>query len=616
MRFDQPIWILLYRVWGHLSMRRRWQFCILLILMLLSSFAEVLSIGAVFPFLGAIIAPEKIFIHPAATWVVRKLALDNPGEVLLPMTILFCIAALMAAAIRLILVWASSRFSYASGADLSFNIYRRTLYQPYVSHCARNSSEVIDGIMSKSSNAIGIVSCCATIIGASIMALSIVFALLSINPLVALVAFGGFGAMYLIIISLTRKSLLADSSTIASQSVQVLKSLQEGLGGVRDVLINGNQEAYCYNYKASDFQLRRAQARIAFISTSPRYVMEALGMLLIAVLAYALTNQAEGIMNAIPVLGSLALGAQRLLPAMQQAYGSWSSIQGGRIALQDTLALLDQPLPCFANKPLTQPMLFEHCIVLKSVVFSYGPQTPDVLNQVNLTITKGARVGFVGATGSGKSTLLDVIAALLQPTQGALEIDGLSVFPSNQRAWQAHIAHVPQTIFLADSSIEENIAFGIPVDQIDRCRVRQAAEKAKISASIEKWPLKYATTVGERGVRLSGGQRQRIGIARALYRQANVIIFDEATSALDSETEIEVMQTIESLGKEITVLIIAHRVSTLKCCTQIVEIGEGAVKWMGSYKELEMKLVSKPKPSKSEPNRTLLQQLEISKEIE
>jgi ATP-binding cassette subfamily B protein len=223
---------------------------------------------------------------------------------------------------------------------------------------------------------------------------------------------------------------------------------------------------------------------------------------------------------------------------------------------------------------------------------------PYVLKQINLKIAKGSRVGFMGTTGSGKSTLLDIVMGLLQPTDGSLEIDGKTVSLLNHRAWQAHIAHVPQAIFLADSTIEENIAFGVPKDKIDLQRVRQAAQQAQIAESIESWPKQYQTFVGERGIRLSGGQRQRIGIARALYKKADVIIFDEATSALDNETEQAVMQAIEGLSKDLTLLIIAHRLSTLKNCTQIVELGEGSIKRLGTYQEIVTQSVISIKKNK------------------
>jgi len=604
MHPTQPIISLLRRLWHHIGPRRQKQFGLLLVLMLLASFAEILSIGAVLPFLGVLTAPERVFAHPAAQPIIEALGLTAPEQLLLPLTIIFGAAALGAGVMRLLLLWASTRLSFATGADLGISIYRRTLYQPYAVHCARNSSEVISGIAGKANSVIySIVLPVLTLISATVMLITILIALLSVEPVIALVAFGGFGLIYAFIIRLTRKKLLTDSQCMARESVQVIKSLQEGLGGIRDVLIDGSQATYCQVYRNADLRLRRAQGNSAFISASPRYGMEALGMLLIAALAYSLAQQDDGIAKAIPILGALALGAQRLLPVLQQAYGSWAGIQSGQAALQDTLNLLDQPLPSYADQPAAEPLSFKHTISLKQLAFRYSPQTPYVLEQINLTIAKGSRVGFIGATGSGKSTLLDIVMGLLEPTEGTLEIDGKPVTPGNNRAWQAHIAHVPQAIFLADSSIEENIAFGVPPDQIDHERVRQAAQQAQIADIIETWPKQYQTFVGERGIRLSGGQRQRIGIARALYKQADVIIFDEATSALDNETEQAVMQAIEGLNENLTILIIAHRLTTLKNCTQIVELSECGIKRTGSYQDIVNQSTVAPQKNKdSQPH--------------
>jgi ABC-type multidrug transport system fused ATPase/permease subunit len=587
MNSSQSIISLLKRLWFHISLRRRGQFGMLLMLMLLASFTEILSIGAVLPFLGVLTAPERIFGMSYAQPVIQALNISEPKQLLLPLSIAFGVAALIAGAMRIILLWASTKLSFAAGADLSISIYRRTLYQPYAVHCARNSSEVISGISGKANGVISsIILPAITLISSGVMLIAILIALLTVQPIIALAAFGGFGFIYVLIIRLTRKRLLIDSQCAARETTQVIKSLQEGLGGIRDVLIDGSQVIYCQIYSNADLPLRRAQGNSMFISSSPRYGMEALGVMLIAALAYSLAKQEDGLAKAIPILGALALGAQRLLPVLQQAYGSWSQINSGQSSLKDTLELLDQPLPDYANQPTPAPLPFNEKISLKQLDFRYSEQSPNVLKQVNLTITKGSRVGFMGATGSGKSTLLDVIMGLLQPTDGALEVDKKKVTLANQRAWQMHIAHVPQAIFLADSSIEENIAFGVPKDQIDHDRVRRAAQQAQIAESIESWPDQYQTFVGEKGIRLSGGQRQRIGIARALYKQADVIIFDEATSALDNDTELAVMQAIEGLSKDLTLLIIAHRLTTLKNCTQIVELESGAIKRVGSYQEI------------------------------
>lgn len=592
MRSTQPIFQLLNRLWCHISPRRRGQFGLLLVLMILASFAEIISIGAVLPFLAVLTAPNHVFEHPAAQPFIQALSINTPDQLLLPLTIVFGLAALMVGVMRLVLLWASTRLSFATGADLSMSIYRRTLYQPYTVHVARNSSEVINGISNKANGVIySIIVPVLTLISSSVMLGAILIALLFVDPVIALTAFGGFGLIYAFIIQLTRNRLLIDSRRMAHESTHVIKSLQEGLGGIRDVLVDGSQEAYCQIYRNADQPLRRAQGNNSFISASPRYAMEALGMLLIAILAYTLAQQSDGIAKAIPVLGALALGAQRLLPVLQQAYGSWTQINGGQASLEDTLELLDQPLPDYADQPVTQPLPFKHSISLKQLGFRYSPQTPYVLKQLNLTIAKGSRVGFIGTTGSGKSTLLDIVMGLLQPTDGTLEIDGQSVTPANNRAWQAHIAHVPQAIFLADSTIEENIAFGVPKDQIDHERVGQAARQAQIADIIETWPKQYQTFVGERGIRLSGGQRQRIGIARALYKQADVIIFDEATSALDSETENAVMQAIEGLSEDLTIIMVAHRLTTLKNCTHIIELSGGEIKRTGTYQNITVKAV-------------------------
>ena len=577
---------LLTRLWSHISKRRRSQFALLLMLMIFASFSEIISIGAVLPFLTVLTAPERIFQLPAAQPFIRAVGMNSASQLLLPFTVIFGFAALSSGGLRLLLMWASTRLSFATGADMSISVYRRTLYQPYSVHVARNSSEIINGISSKTGTVIGTFSSILSFISATIILLAILITLISVDPVIALTAFAGFGLLYAIIIKITQSRLVVNSQRIAHESTQVIKSLQEGLGGIRDVLIDGTQATYCQIYRNADLPSRRAQGNNLFISSSPRFALEALGMLLISGLAYMLALQPNGIAKAIPVLGALALGAQRLLPMLQVAYGAWSNIKGSEASLHDALELLDQPLPDYADQPPAKPLPFHKQIELNNLSFRYTERTPQVLNTLNLAIYKGSRTGFIGVTGSGKSTLLDIVMGLLQPTEGTLAIDGQSITSDNNRAWQAHIAHVPQAIYLSDSTIEENIAFGIPKGKIDHERVKQAALKAQIADIIETWPKKYKTYVGERGIRLSGGQRQRIGIARALYKQADVIIFDEATSALDNETEQAVMQSIEDLGKDLTILIIAHRLTTLKNCDQIVELGEGGIKRIGTYAEI------------------------------
>ena len=581
---------LLLRLWKHISPRRQRQFSLLFILMILASLAEIVSIGAVLPFLAVLTEPERIFTLPALQGLISTLGITSSKELLLPLTIGFGISAIGAGAMRLALLWASTRLSFATGADLSSAIYERTLYQDYAVHTARNSSVIIDGILNKTNNVIfDIVMPALMVVSAVVMLILILTALIWVDPGTALLAFAGFGAIYGLVLVLTKKRLQLNSARISKESAQVIKTLQEGLGGIRDVLIDGTQETYCQSYRQADAILRHSQGDNTFISIAPRFVVEALGMLLIAALAYWMSAGSEGIAKTVPVLGALALGAQRLVPILQQAYGSWARIKGSQSALAGALDLLDQPMPPASDSKAS--IAFHNAITLRQLGFSYGPEQAPVFHDLNLTITKGSRLGIVGTTGCGKSTLLDLMMGLLSPTSGALFVDGLQITPANRLAWQKRIAHVPQAIYLSDNSIAQNIAFGVRPQDIDLARVKEVAAQAQILDIIQSWPDQFDTLVGERGVRLSGGQRQRIGIARALYKEADVIVFDEATSALDNETEETLIQTIESLRQDITILMIAHRLTTLRNCTQIIELGknvhgQGGIARTLSYPEL------------------------------
>jgi ATP-binding cassette, subfamily B, bacterial PglK len=577
---------LLARLWWHLGQRRRRQFFLLAGLVLLAAIAEVASLGAVLPFLTVLAAPEVAFGHPVVARVAASLGIESAGELVLPLTIVFVTAAVVSAGIRLLLLRASTRYAFACGSDLSIEVYRRTLYQPYSVHVARSSSQVISGITQKvGGTMLGILLPSLTLMSSTVMIVAILAALIAIEPLVAAVAMLGFGGSYALITWRSRKRLRENSRRIAHEQTQLVKALQEGLGGIRDVLLDGTQPVYCDVYRRADIPLRRAQGANVFMAQSPRFAMEALGMTLIASLAYGLSRQPGGIATALPVLGALALGAQRLLPALQQGYAAWASIAGNQSALRDTIELLDQPVPDELLRDV-EPLEFRDAVRFRDVGFRFTADGPRVLDRFNLAIRKGARVGFVGSTGGGKSTTMDLFMGLLTPTAGEILVDGVSVAGARVRAWQRTIAHVPQSIYLADTTVAENIAFGVPRPSIDFERVREAARRAQIADFIEGGAEGYDALVGERGIRLSGGQRQRIGIARALYRRAGVLVLDEATSALDNRTEQSVLDSIEALDRELTILIIAHRLTTVQRCDTIVELEQGRIVAQGSYAEL------------------------------
>ncbi|CAM5785129.1 lipid A export permease/ATP-binding protein MsbA [Castellaniella caeni] len=573
--------------WRHLARRRKRQLAVLLVLMILASFAEVLSLSAVLPFLGVLTQPEKVFVYPAIQPILHWLNVNNAQELLLPVTLSFIIAALLAGGMRLLLLYVQTKLSYSIGADFSYQIYRKTLYQPYAVHVSRNSSEVISGVTSKVGMVIGyFLTPILTLISSLVILVAILASLMAISPFMSLAAFLGFGVIYGVVILVTRKRLAVCSQRMAVESGRVVKVLQEGLGGIRDVLLDGAQEAYCQQYRRADIPLHQAQASSAIIGGSPRFAAEALGMAFIAILAYVIARQDGEVTGTIALLGVLALGAQRLLPVLQQSYLSIVQLRSGRYSVLDALGLLNQTIDPQMHGQSACALPFRHHIKLENLGFRYSLQSPPVLHGLNLIIPRGSRIGLIGTTGSGKSTLLDIIMGLLDPSVGRLLIDDIPLSAATQRAWQERIAHVPQSIYLTDASIAENIAFGIPLFEIDQDRVKMAAQQAQVADYIESLKDGYESHVGEGGVRLSGGQRQRIGIARALYKQAEVLILDEATSALDNATERAVMKAIDGLGANLTVLIIAHRITTLQNCNQIVELSQGNIVRIGSYAEI------------------------------
>jgi ABC-type multidrug transport system fused ATPase/permease subunit len=407
----------------------------------------------------------------------------------------------------------------------------------------------------------------------SVIAAFIIIGLIVIDPVVALVSGAGFALIYLVVTRFTRARLRHDSGIVARAETYRVKILQEGLGGIRDVLLDHSQPVFIETYERIEAEMREARSRIAFCGAAPRYIVEAMGIVLIAAVAVMLMRRPGGFVESIPVLGALALGAQRLLPLIQQIYAGWASATGNLQSLVDLAELLDRPAGVSAAPG--PALRFCRSLALEHVGFAYANDRKPAVSGVTLTIAKGARVGLVGRTGSGKSTLVDLIIGLLEPQEGAILIDGVRLSGENRAAWQREIAHVPQFIYLADASVAENIAFGVRRDEIDMSRVRRAAEQAELAEVVAALPQRFDTLIGERGVQLSGGQRQRLGIARALYRQASVLIFDEATSALDTETEGAVMSAVEKLSAELTILIIAHRLSTVAACSRIIYLSDG-----------------------------------------
>jgi ATP-binding cassette subfamily B protein len=547
--------------------------------MLASGLAELVSLGSVLPFLAVLTNPEHLWQQPLIQALASKAGLSQANQLILPAAAVFALAAVLAAIVRLLNLWLNGRLAAAVGSDLSCEAYLRTLYQPYQVYVQRNSSTLIAAITNHIQLTVLSLNVVLQILSAFVVAAGLLIGLLLIDWLVALSTAGLFGIAYSLVAVMTRRKLQQNGGRIAAAANQRVKALQEGLGAIRDVLLDGSQATYLELYRRADRPQRQLESKNVFLGIFPRYALEALGLVAIALLGGLLVLQRGSSAAVIPLLGALALGAQRLLPALQQMYSGWANLNSWNASLVAIIELLEQPLP--QQQAVAEPLELKHSLRLQGLRFRYAPELPEVLQGLDIEILRGERIGLIGITGSGKSTLVDLLMGLLVPSDGRLLVNGLDLHdPAHAdrlAGWRAAVAHVPQSIYLADSSIAENIAFGVPRHAIDLARVRQSAEQAQIAGFIESRPERYASFVGERGIRLSGGQRQRIGIARALYKQASVIVLDEATSSLDSDTEEAVMEAVEGLSRDLTMVMIAHRLSTVQRCDRVIRLDRGVV---------------------------------------
>ncbi len=582
---NYQILFLLKKLWYFFSKERKIQFFIILILMLLSGLAEMISFTAIIPFLTVITEPERLLGLKEFGFIYELLSIDNEAELLIPVSLLFISIAILAAIIKLTTIWINGRYAAAVGSEISIKSFSNNLMQPYFVQIEKKTSQIITTSTSYLNATVLVLHQTLWLISNTVISILILIGLFTINSKIALILFSIFGTAYLILMSKVKNRLKGNSNFIALANQKQVKYIQEGFGSIRDIILDKSYKNFIDIYKNIDEKMRIRNADSIFLSIYPRNILEVVGLIFlvsIAIVMY-LTNQSN-INNVLPLLGAFALGAQRLLPAMQQSYNSWATINAYSSELlcvieslkQKVLIDLEKDRKLNKKKKLN---IFKNKIHFKSIGFKYQKDSPLILENINLEINKGEKIGIIGPTGEGKSTFIDILMGLLKPTYGEILVDGVNIHSGKYvEIWMKTLAHVPQNIYLTDNSFAENIAFGIKKDEIDFAKVKQCANMAKISSYIESCPRGYETFVGEGGINLSGGQKQRIGIARSLYKETELIIFDEATSALDRKTEEEVMDSIRNLSKEKTILIVAHRLSTLKCCDRILKIEKGSLK--------------------------------------
>lgn len=552
------------RLWLQLKIHRRWQFAFVLLLQLIVSILDMLSIGSVAPLLAVLISPDRFMSMPAIKLIPFISGTSTASEFLLFVTILFCIIVIFGAVIRLLLNWISSRVAFLAGSELSSKIFINTLNKEYSFHISNNSSYLIDSITNKSTSIIyetifpfiNIISSFTSFIG-----ICLILFLIDLKITLAIIVPGAI--FYILTISIVSQRLYKNGLLVTQESANSIRILQEGLTGIRHVKIDDLINYYIVAYKNSDKKLRSAQASTIFIASSPRHVIESIGLVIIALLAYWLTDRSGSLINSVPALGAIALGIQKILPLMQQVFHSIASMKGGTASLNDALELLESSIFVSSYNAKAVPFAFERNIELKSVSFRYNRNSDWLFKEIDLEIPKGKKVGIIGETGSGKSTLLDIIVGLLTPELGALYVDGIEL-GANVKNWQARIGQVEQSVFLIDDTVRRNIALGVSDEFVDMVEVRNASATAQILDFIESLPQMFDTNIGENGSQLSGGQRQRLAIARALYKKCDILVLDESTSALDRETERAIIDSIESLPSHTTVILVTHNQSVLR----------------------------------------------------
>jgi ABC-type multidrug transport system fused ATPase/permease subunit len=574
MKLEKNKFELIKRLWSHMGVLRRKQFKYVSILMVASSILEVISIGTLIPFINIIISQKEVNINNRIIQILSEINITSISHILLVISLLFIFSAIGSGFLKMLLLIKFNELSFGSGADIGTKIYKSYLYQPYKDHLIQNSSELIAGA-GKVGTAVNMINQMLILISGGLVTLAITGFLIYTNYKITIPALLTCSLIYLLITYINGRKLKVNSKEISINQIKIIKIMQEGVGGIREILINNNQEYHIKKYSEVENKFKKAQAHNAYLSQYPKYLLETLGVVILAILAFKFNESTEGVNQSFAIIGALAYAAQRILPALQQSYSAWTFIEGHKNSLEDIINLLDKKI--IKQIDNDQIIKFNKKMSLKLINFEYEKGF-KILNNINLEIIKGSRIGIVGKTGGGKSTLLDIISGLQIPESGEIIIDGKLLDKSNIQLWQKNISYVSQHVHLNDESIAENIAYGIPKNEINMELVREVADDAQLTNFINQTDNGFETKIGERGVRLSGGQRQRIGIARALYKNTDLILLDEATSALDDQTESELMNTIYNMPKDKTIIIIAHRITTLKNCDSIIELENGTIK--------------------------------------
>lgn len=552
---------------------RKKQIILIFFLTVCLSFAELFSLASLIPFISAFINPEFFTSNPITSNILIYFDIKKQESIFKFFTVIFIFFVILSALIKLAHLKMSNKIAENISSDFQTKIFEFYINQPLKYHFDNNSSKIFSSLAQKSRNFTILIFSGITILSSFLTSLFIVTFLIILEPFYTSLILFIFTTVFVIIFLFKSKKLLNKGKEISLNQNLLFEIFQKSVGYISEIILYNLRKLFINNLSNSSYKIANTSAEIKIIGQTPRIYLEYFSIIALTVLIYFLGTENNNFESNLAFLAALAFGAQKTLPLINQIYVHSTLIKSSQIIVSEFIEILNnQNINIEEKINEIDDIKFIKSIELENLYFSYDNDQKNIFNNLNIKINAGTKIAIKGETGSGKSTLGNIFNSLLEPTKGKLKIDGVEINKFNKRSWQKNVAIVPQYIFLDDSSISQNIAIGIPENEIDFEKVKLVANKAQISNFIEKLPNKYDEKVGERGFKLSGGQRQRIGIARALYRNSKLIIFDEPTNALDLDTENLVLNSISNLENNVTVILITHSKNSLKFCDQIIDL--------------------------------------------
>ena len=572
------------------------QFYLLQVLVVIMAFTELLGIASIAPFMALVGDISILETNGVFAQLYKMSGLNNPMDFLFYTGVIVLVMLTFSTVISMFTTWRLSIFGARIGTEIADRLYSYYMQQSWQFHASGSSAQLTKQVSTEAARISNdIIQPLMQMNSKLVLALFISISIVIYDPVIAILGLFIFSLAYFVLYRLVRQKLESNGQQLSEVSTQRFRLMNEGFGGIKDVLLLNRSHDFITRFHDSGKVFARAQGTNIAISQVPRYFIELIAFgAMISLVLVLIKVHSGNLGEVLPILAVYALAAFKLLPALQQIYSSLSQIKGNTAAFEavkDDLERSFDSQKTSSDTVVSTPIDLKRSIKLSNIEFSYPGKERPAVDGVNMSIPVNSVIGLVGSSGSGKSTLIDLLLGLLTPQQGDIYVDDIRITADNKRAWQDLLGFVPQSIFLSEGSIAENIAFGIPAKDISLKQVNKALNLANLTELVEQLPDGVNTRVGERGVQLSGGQRQRIGIARALYHEAEVLVFDEATSALDGITEKIVMDAIHEFSGQKTIIMIAHRLKTVEKCDLIYFMEHGKIIDHGTYQELVVRNV-------------------------